>query len=139
MDLSEINLDEKAEQGAVMHLEHPVTGEKLFVDEEKKTPMSITLLGMDSSAYRNKQKQINSDRMMNAAKRRSSKGVNFVMSDEQAIDLLASCATDMTILEGGELLVFSKSSVTDLFTRHTWMREQADEFIGDRANLFTTQ
>lgn len=138
MDLSNINLDEMAEEGAILELEHPVTGEKLVADDENKTQMSLSLLGMDSKEYRNKSKELQAKRTMALAKKRSSHGASFVMSDDDACSLLAACTTGFTLYLDGEFVEFSKKAAKELYLKYTWMREQADEFIGDRANFFTT-
>jgi hypothetical protein len=126
MDLSTIDLTKSAEDGADLILEHPVTGEPLDI--------IITLAGTDSSSYRMKQKEIQNKRITKMAR---GKKADFSTSDEEACDLLAGCTLGWVgIVESGKDVEFSKSNAKDLYTKHLWIREQVDVFIGDRANFF---
>lgn len=132
MDLSKINLTESAESGADLELEHPVTGEVLK-DEDGKT-VSIKLMGIDSAAYRNKQREIQNRRMTRMMK---GKGANTMLSDEDACELLASCTKGWSGFEqDGEVVKFSHKAAVDLYMEHMWIREQVDAFIADRANFY---
>ena len=55
MDLSNLDVSKKAEDGAILELEHPVTGDPL-IDEDSGEAVSIILLGTDSKTYRDKQR-----------------------------------------------------------------------------------
>lgn len=127
MDLNDINLTEAAEIGAELTLEHPVTGEPLDI--------VIHLAGTDSSAYRMKQKEINSKRIMKMAR---GKKPEFNTTDAEACELLAACTLGWSgVVIGGEEVEFSKDAAISLYREHNWIREQVDMFIGDRANFFT--
>ena len=131
MDLSTINVTQSAELGAEMELEHPVTGEVIKDDSSK--PVTFTLMGMDSAAYRNKQRDIQSRRMSKMMKGKGSP----MLSDVDACELLADCTKSWSgvVLEG-KPVKFSTKAAFDLYMEHHWIREQVDTFIADRANFF---
>jgi len=132
MDLNDINLEEKADEGAEVILEHPVTGEPL---EHDGKPMSIKVSGTDSAAYRKKQRELHNRRLQKIAKGRKP---DFTNSDSEACELLAACTIGWSgIVAGGEVVKFSQSEARSLYEQHAWIREQVDLFIGDRANFFT--
>jgi len=132
MNLSEINLSEKSGAGSVMELEHPVTGEKLM---EGKKPMTITLAGTDSKAYRRKQREMQNRRLNKLSKGRK---VNFGTTDDDDCELLAACTLSWDNLsDDNGKIEYSNDAAVALYLKHAWIREQVDEFIGDRANFFT--
>jgi hypothetical protein len=131
MDLLDINLEEKANEGGVLELEHPVTGEPLLHDGQ---PMTITLAGIDSAAYRNKHRQIQNRRLQRMARGRKPDLSN---ADAEACELLAACTISWSgIVKGGEALECSEQAARELYEEHDWIREQVDVFVGDRANFF---
>jgi hypothetical protein len=134
MDLSNINLEKNAEQGADMELVHPVTGDVMIQDNGK--PITIKVLGTDSKAYRNGQREYQRKRIAKMAKSRN-KSVDYTVSDEDAAILLAECTAGWDgIIVDGKKLEFSKDAAEELYLKFNWIREQVDGFIGDRANFF---
>ena len=132
MDLNQLNLTEKADKGAELHLEHPVSGELL---EHDGKPMVIRLSGTDSAAYRKKQREHQNKRLAKMAKGRKA---DFSINDDEACELLAACTLGWSnIIKDGEELDFSEDAAFDLYKEFPWMREQVDAFIGDRSNFFT--
>ena len=131
IDLNDLNLTEKAEQGADMVLEHPVTGEPLSQDGK---PITIKLAGTDSSAYRKKQRTLQNNRLQ-----KLSRGKKILGSSEaEDCDLLAACTLGWSgITEGGKAIPHSHAAAAALYIKHGWIREQVDLFIADRANFFT--
>lgn len=136
MDLSKINLEKMAEQGAEMELVHPVTGETLTQDDKEKTPITIKVVGTDSKAYRNKNRDFQRKRIAKMTKSRT-KTIDYTVSDEDACELLAECTVGWSGIEvDGKPLEFSKENANELYMKFNWIREQVDAFIGDRANFF---
>lgn len=136
-DMSKINLQVAAEVGADLHLMHPIDDELIYQDEEKKKPVKIKLLGHDSKAWRNKNREFSRKRTA-AMQKRKGKGVDFTPSDEEASEMLAACTMSWeNVLVDGEEIEFTKEVAYDLYMEQPWIREQADVFIGDRANFFT--
>ena len=131
MDLSKINVEQSAELGASMELEHPVNGDVLKDDTGK--PITIELMGMDSAEYRNKQRELQSRRMSKMMKGKGSP----MLSDAEACELLAAATKGWSgIVEDGKAIKFSTKAAFDLYMAHFWIREQVDAFIADRANFF---
>lgn len=135
MDLSKFNVSVMAEKGADLLLEHPATGEPI---EENGEPVIITLLGTDSKAYREKNRDFQRERIAQMARNRK-KTIDYTVSDEDACELLAACTKGWSGIErDGKPLEFSNEAAFDLYMEYGWIREQVDLFIGDRANFFTT-
>jgi len=134
MDLSNFNVEKMAEQGAWLELENPESGEVLESDDGE--PIAIKVLGTDSKAWRNKNRQFQQRRIAKMARSRS-KQIDYTMSDEDACELLSECTVDWRgIVDDGEELEFSKEAAESLYLKYIWIREQVDSFIGDRANFF---
>lgn len=134
MDLNKLDLQPVSDEGADMHLEHPVTGERLFNDDGDA--MVIRLIGRDSKRFRAKNAQIANRKM---AKRNNRNSVEELDSD--GAELLAACTLGWSGLAlNGEPLPFSEQNALKLYTNpgYRWIREQVDTFIADRANFFMT-
>lgn len=130
MDLNKYNLSKSADAGADLALEDPVTGEELDV--------IITLLGSDSAAYRNKAREMQRDRISKMAKSRSKK-LDLSVSEKEECELLAACTIgwDGIELDGVEIK-FTYDEAVKLYLDFPWIKEQVDEFIGDRANFLVS-
>lgn len=131
MDLNDINLEERADAGAVLELTHPVTKEPLLNDGK---PITITLAGSDSAAYRKKQREIQARKINALAK---GKKVENLPTDEERAELLGACTQNWSgIVVGGVALDCSYEAAQKLYLERGWIREQVDAFIGERANFF---
>lgn len=127
MDLAKYDITQKANDGADLVLEHPVTGEKLDA--------VLTLVGHDSDLYSNKIRDIAQKQINNKSK---SKSVDFANAERQSAELLASCTIGWkNIEEGGKAVPFSKDACFQMYLKYKWIREQVDKFVGDRGNFFT--
>jgi len=134
MDLSKFNVEKMAEMGADMPIEHPATGDELKQDDDK--PITIKVLGTDSKAYRNKNREFQRERIAKMTRNRK-KTIDYTVGDEDACTLLAECTVGWEGIElDGEAIEFSKEAAYDLYLSQSWIREQVDMFIGDRANFF---
>ena len=134
MDLSNLDVSKKAEDGAILELEHPVTGDPL-INEDSGEAVSIIVLGTDSKTYREKQREYQRKRLSKMTKKRG-KEMDLTMSDEDACDLLATCTIGWEhMVENGEELEFSKEAAYKLYMKYHWIREQVDVFIADRENF----
>ncbi|NBT33778.1 MAG: hypothetical protein EBT13_18255, partial [Rhodobacteraceae bacterium] len=116
--------------GATMQVRHPET-------EEAIDGMTITLLGQDSAVYRKIQLA-----KQQAALSRISKGKKAVDLDaeklaEDSIDDLVKLTVDW---EGftldGKALEATEDNVRMVYAEWNWIKEQAQEFVADRANFF---
>lgn len=119
-----------ADEGALMQVRHPET-------EEAIEGMTIILLGQDSAVYRKIQLA-----KQQAALSRISKGKKAVDLDaeklaEDSIDDLVKLTVDW---EGftldGKALDATPENVRMVYSEWNWIKEQAQEFVADRANFF---
>lgn len=119
-----------ADEGALMQVRHPET-------EEAIEGMTIILLGQDSAVYRKIQLA-----KQQAALSRISKGKKAVDLDaeklaEDSIDDLVKLTVDW---EGftldGKTLEATPENVRMVYSEWNWIKEQAQEFVADRANFF---
>lgn len=119
-----------ADEGALMQVRHPET-------EEAIEGMTIILLGQDSAVYRKIQLA-----KQQAALSRISKGKKAVDLDaeklaEDSIDDLVKLTVDW---EGftldGKALEATPENVRMVYSEWNWIKEQAQEFVADRANFF---
>ena len=127
LDLDAVDMEGGANAGARCDLVHPTTG--------APTGAWLQLLGADSDAYRERQRALQRKRMASVAKK-----WRLVLTPEEgeaeALDLLVAVTTGWGgLTAGGQPLAFSAEAARALYTRRRWIREQAEEFIGDRANF----
>lgn len=123
-DFAKLKTGDKAEKGSAMEVLHPVTlqpmGAKIF------------LAGFDSQRYRTAQ-----NKMLNA--RMALKGGRRITAEEvdaQHINLLAAVTISWEGLEwNGEKLECTPENAKMLYSELPWLRDQASEFITDRANF----
>lgn len=128
MDLSSINLEQSADKGAFLHLEHPVTGEKLYTEDEK--PIGFDVVGTDSSRYRRKISELANRKM---GKRQ--KHVTLEKAEQEGAELLSACIIKChNVTIDGEQI--KPESVEHVLLKHRWIHEQVDDFVGDRRNFF---
>jgi len=138
MDLSKFNLTQQAEIGADLHLLDPNDEPLIYGSGKKEKPVTIKLLGTDSKVWRNKNREFQKKRTQKMVRNRA-KNVDYSVSDEETCEMLAACTTEWHgIDEKGEKLEFSYDEAFRVYMKHIWIREQADAFIADRANFFTT-
>jgi hypothetical protein len=129
MDLNKLK-PVMADEGATMQVRHPET-------EDAIEGMTITLLGQDSGVYKKillaKQQAVLS---------RISKGKKAVDLDaaklgEDTIDDLVKLTVNW---EGfsldGKKLDATPDNVRMVYAEWNWLREQAQEFVADRAHFF---
>ena len=126
MDLNEIKIADKSEEGEVLTVLHPVT--------YTETDIKIRLAGSDSAKYRNKIKKI-------AEKDKGKRKNNFNLdaAERQGAEILAACTLDWEgIQRGGVDIPFTYENAVELYSDPNlrWLREQVDEFIADRTNFF---
>lgn len=129
MDLNKLK-PALADEGAILELRHPDT-------EEIIPGMTITLLGQDSAVYRKIQLA-----KQQAVLNRMSKGKKQVEFDaakiaEDTIDDLVALTVDWAGFEmDGEPLACDAASKRMVYSEWQWIREQAQEFVANRANFF---
>lgn len=132
-----LNLDprKKANEGTFLHLKHPGTGAYLYgqtdgKDDESK-PVGLYLLGTDSDAFAKRQHE-----KVNA--RFTAKKPPVVTSESlerERVELVADLTVGWLNLEVDGSDEFTQANVFKLYSRLPWVREQADEWAGNRVNF----
>lgn len=115
----------KAEEGAELEVLDPVTSEAVGV--------YITLAGADSAVHRKAVANI-SKRRLNGQKGFRNKGWDPEKVEAESIEILAACTLSWKgVLVDGAPLPCSRDNAIKMYTRFPWLREQVEQFIGDRS------
>lgn len=131
MDFNQLDTGRASNEGATLHLKHPVTGVPLLHDDQ---PQTIDLAGPDSDRWRKNKFEAYRRRAKEA--RRSGGTLPPEVIEAEAIEALASVTLGWSkIIIDGRDLEFSKQAAVSLYTRFSWIREQVDEFVGDLGNF----
>lgn len=119
-----------ADEGAVMTLYREDNG-AVALDKDGK-PITITLLGSDSAVYRKAQNK-------NLNRRLAKRNVKLSAEELQAesIETLAACTVAWSGFfdKAGQPIACNAEAARALYTRFSAIREQADNFVNDRANF----
>lgn len=129
MDLSTLAV---TSEGQTLELRHPLNGTLLKTD--KGTPISITLVGADSVAFRRAQRAILDKRLNQKSKAK----LSAAELEEEAVSTLVGCTVGWSgIVLDGKDLPFNKDNIKALYGRSDlpWIKDQVDEFIADRSNF----
>ena len=115
----------KAEVGAELEVLDPVTNEPVGV--------YITLAGADSVVHRKAVANI-SKRRFNNQKGFRNKGFDPEKMEAESIEILAVCTLSWKgVTVDGDPLPCSRDNAIKMYTRFPWLREQVEQFIGDRS------
>ena len=152
MDLNLLDVETLAEQGSKMPVLHPVTGEQLFNEPEKKNGepkcWNIYLKGTGSKSFKKKfseavdemaAKQARQRQAERAGKKAKIDDIEIKPFDVRIAELCDELA-DLTvgwegITEDGIELQCSKSEAARLYLKYEWLRNQAKAFVDDAANF----
>lgn len=132
MDLSKLNLNELANKGSVMELLHPTNGEVLTDEKGKEPkPFYFRLLGSDSDVYRKSlQRQLEA-----ANKKKKGGGLDLEDAERKLAERCAKCVVDCYLIEDGKPVESTYEEMVRVFIKYSWIREQVDKHITDRAAL----
>lgn len=131
MDLSRLDTRERAETGEKMTVENPATGET--VKDDAGNPVTITLLGNDSTAMRRRQNDLTNEILKKGFRPKS---ITAEKTEENRLETLAIATIAWSGIElDGQVLECTRENAVKLYTRLPWLRDQADAFVGDRANF----
>lgn len=138
MDLSKFSTVDSAAKGAAMEVLDPVTGNALR--EEDGSAVTITLLGADSPELRASERARLNKRLGKNIKQLSRTSLSAEQLEEEALETLITATKGwkgISMEQDGEVkeLKCTPENARMLYTRLPWLREQADEFINDRANF----
>ena len=128
-DLTSLDTSEAAETGAVLDVLHPTENTPLGI--------KITLAGADSDVYR---KMVNKSVNKRVQRMKPGQSLPFTAEEqeESGLNLLAACtlAWEGVVVEG-ETLPCNTENAKMVYRRFPWIKEQVDQFIGDRANFLS--
>lgn len=121
-----------ADDGAVLSLVHPET-------EEVIEGMTITLLGQDSKVYRKLQMGKQQAALNRMAKGKKAIDLDAEKLSEDSIEDLVKLTTAWTgfALDGKDLEL-TPDNARMVYNEWSWIKEQVQEFVGNRANFFRT-
>jgi len=116
---------EKSNDGAVMEVRDEATG--LIYDG-----VTVTLKGTDSEVFRN-YTQAKTQRRINSGKKEK---FDAEANEKETLKLLAMLTVETKGIEFNKKAVEQDlAGFVDMYKRLPWLRDQADRFIGDRANF----
>lgn len=124
LDITSLAIQEQT----VLHLTHPVSGEKLYADEEQNSPITITIASTGTKTYR---KAVTD--MHNARLKRGKKQPTAEQQREEGIELLVACCITSDNLKYKGIIVKSESDFRALLSDDSvsWIKQQVDEALGD--------
>lgn len=133
MELSQLSTKTKANAGEFLHLKHPESGALLYDNKDKSKPVGLILLGKDSDLFIKHNHKIVNERI---TEKNATTKTSEQIRDENT-ELLASLTTGWSNLSINGKSEFSRANVVELYDDLglSWVREQADAFIGTRANF----
>ena len=118
----------RADEGAWLEVLNPVTNQPVGA--------KILVAGVDSVAYREAQRKISNRRLAAMSRRGSRYKVSAEEVEAEGLELLTTCIMDWEgISENGEKLDCNQDNAKRLFAAAPWLKEQVDEFIGDRSHF----
>lgn len=134
-DLKNLNVIEAADKGATMKVMHPTEPRALFSEAEdgKKFNWEIDVLGSDSDKFKQLSRK-KAQKMISSQNKK--KSIDLESAESENVDILARCTTGWRniIIDGSEI-EFSYESAKRLYREYPFIKEQVDEFIGDRDNF----
>jgi hypothetical protein len=120
-----------ASEGAVLELRDPA-GAPLVDEDNNNAPVTITVLGGDSDVAV-KERNSATNRIL---KQRGRGLITAESSQADGIRLLAKCTKAWSgIKVSGEVLECTYDNAVKFYTAYPFVRDQVDEFMGDRANF----
>ena len=133
MDLTTLDLASASSEGVKMELYHPIT------EVSFDPPVYFTVVGIDSDIYQKANRELVNKRLKkNIAKGRIRLNVTAEEVEQEQVELTAKCILGWKNVEWeGKPLPYSYENAKKLLSV-SWVREQIDTWIGDRANFLQT-
>ncbi len=128
-DLAAFDTAATADQGAVMPLVHPVSGEPILQPDGR--PITLTLLGKDSKKYLAAVRAATNKRL--AA--RKTKVTAEEIEEETIVGLVAATVAWDGVMWDGEGRDCTPVNVRAFYKRFRAFREAAVDFLEDRSNF----
>lgn len=136
MDIANLDVVKFANEGNILELTHPITGEVLtdegekIADKKNVKKYYLKMLGSDSDVYRNTLKRRFETNQSNKRKK-----IDLDVAQRKAAELLAKCTVECYFIENGAIVECTKEEMIRVYLKYPWIREQAEEFMSDRSNL----
>lgn len=112
---------------AAVEITNPATGEP--------TGIKITLAGPDSDAYRKIAMKVQNEQLQYAMKNRGKTTAERLAAN--ALETLIGATVSWEgLAEDGKELECTPENVRRVYTEFPFIKEQVDEFLGDRRNFF---
>lgn len=131
-DFNVFNSEKLADDGAVLHLAHPVTLEPVYIDDNQKKPCEIILMGSDSDVYLEfQQKKLNE-----RSKNKSNDKIDFKKSIRESADVYAKMTKGWAnIWHEGKELEFNYKNAVMIYMTYKEIRVQVGDFISEKENF----
>lgn len=136
-DIFDLDLSAAADEGAVMIVRHPTTGEDMtYTDDAGNVrPIRIFVKGNDAPAFRNRM-----DYHLKKNSRNKRDGSTIAEMEDQSSDLLASVTTGWEginwVIDGvKQELKCNRENAKMLYKQRGWLRKQVDEFVAEADNF----
>lgn len=135
MDLSKFSTKKKSNEGQFLHLKSPVDG-KLLYDGDESKPVGLYLLGSDSDKVQAAIHKRFNDSYAESKTKKEETGYSE-KSDSAKNELLADCTQEWENLSLDGDGEFSRDKILKVYsdTGWLWLRNQALNFVDDRANF----
>lgn len=128
MDIATLNTAEAAEEGQWLELVHPTTYQPLDI--------RIKLLGTDSKVWRKHEREVQNKRLQRFQKRGAKARLTMEEAEAEALDGLAKVTQEWQgMKESGKDVPCTRENARRIYQDYPWIREQVDEFVGDRGNF----
>jgi hypothetical protein len=121
-----------AEEGAVMEVRSPATGEVMYWPDGR--PWTITYYGADSERVLKASRQQNDRRSQMVMRTRAPVGSVMVEKDNIELLVAATKSWDMPLGDGTPAANDPKE-YRSAYTKYKWLYEQGEAFSGTRANF----
>lgn len=129
MDLGKLDLNKAANEGAWITLKHPATGDDLSG--------KIKVVGKDSTKFLQLSEEYRR-KTLDDMKSNKTMAQRMESAQEQSDAILVACTIDWEgMMLDGQDLAFNEANVKMVYQRFTWIKEQVDIAIADRANFLT--
>lgn len=129
MDLNDLRTT-RAEDGATLEVVHPDT-------EEVIEGMTLTLLGQDSSIFKNLKRKKQNAMLSRMSKGKKAAAMDADTLEKDALDEIVALTTGWKGIElDGKKLPFNEENVRMVYQGWPWLMEQAQEFVSNRSNFF---
>lgn len=135
MDLLDLDTRAAADAGARMPLLHPANG--TVIKDPEGNDQYLTLVGADSEIATRFQRRLQNELSAKQAQRRGGARMSAEEQEERSIAFLTACTIGWNVYMGGKKLEHNSENVKAFYEKFNSFREDADRFIGDRANFLT--